>query len=61
MNWVTFKTQVTIFMPRLITFEIKAMKDVEELLGRIKQGKGKEERKKEENRGKTECLLSRGQ
>lgn len=28
-------------MPRLITFEIKAMKDVEELLGRIKQGKGK--------------------
>lgn len=28
-------------MPRLITFEIKAMKDVEEFLGRIKQEKGK--------------------
>lgn len=39
MKWVTFKTQVTIFMPRLITFGMKTVKEVEELLCQIKQGR----------------------
>ena len=36
---MTFKTQVAVFLPRLITFEMKTVKEVEELVGIIKQGR----------------------
>lgn len=36
---MTFKTQVAIFVPSFITFEMKTVKEVEELLGIIKPGR----------------------